>query len=196
MIEVKFLGRGGYGCVSSARILGIVAVKHELWASSVPRFGAERRGAPVHADVRISKTIIRDKSFINQGDMTIILNQGAFSLEEVISHTKSNGLIVLNGNKGKEFDLLKEQRSIVSIEATLLARKQFNTTFANIIILGGVFSLLGLDDIEIIKEGVREGLPTIDSDHITQMTELGLEYGEKWNISLDFEGNWRNINDL
>jgi len=135
MFEVKFLGRGGYGCVSSAQILGTVAVEHGLWATSVPRFGAERRGSPVHADVRLSSKKIRLKSAIQKGDMTVVLNQGAFSPEEVILYTKSQGFILLNGPTSEKYDSLKEQRIIISIEGTKQAQKLFNTSFANIIIL-------------------------------------------------------------
>ncbi len=191
MIEVKFLGRGGYGCVSSARILGIVAVKHGLWASSVPRFGAERRGAPVHADVKISNKLIRDKSLINQGDMTIVLNQGAFTTEEIISHTKSNGLIILNGKEYKNTDSLKGQRKLILIDATMLAKDRFNTTFGNIILLGGVFSLLGLNDLKIIIQGVQEGLPTLNLDQITEMITLGSESIEEFRSLMDILGDWR-----
>ena len=69
MLEVKVLVRGGFGVVSSAQILGRVFLDLGFWATSIPRFGAERRGAPVHADVRVSSKKIRVKCFIEKGDL-------------------------------------------------------------------------------------------------------------------------------
>ena len=173
MLEVKFLGRGGYGCVSSARILGTVAVEHGLYATAVPRFGAERRGAPVHADVRISSKVIRLKSFINQGDMTVVLNAGVFPPSVVISHTKPQGFLVVNGSISDDYKSLLEQREIMFLEGTKLAIENFNTPMANIILLGAVFKSLGLDNHKKILNGVQKNISILEANQINLMIKLG-----------------------
>ena len=181
VFEVKFLGRGGYGCVSSAQILGTVAVEHGLWATAVPRFGAERRGSPVHADVRLSSKNIRLKSAIQKGDMTVVLNQGAFSTEEIILCTKPRGYIVINSSHSGDYNSVKGQRTITYIEGTKQAQNLFNTSFANIIILGTVFSMLGLDNNDKIMRGIQRIISSLSPDQIKEMIQLGSKYSPKIN---------------
>ena len=52
-------GRGGQGNVVAAYVLATAAIGHGLFAQAFPAFGAERRGAPVAAFVRIAETPIR-----------------------------------------------------------------------------------------------------------------------------------------
>ena len=85
MLEIKVLGRGGFGVVSSAQIIGSVFLELGFWATFIPRFGAERRGSPVHADIRVSSEEIRVKSFIEKSDLSIVLDESAFKLQEIIS---------------------------------------------------------------------------------------------------------------
>jgi len=53
MIEVRIHGRGGQGNVVAAYLLATAAFTEGWHAQAFPAFGAERRGAPVVAFVRI-----------------------------------------------------------------------------------------------------------------------------------------------
>ena len=52
--EVRLHGRGGQGTVTAAELLAISAINEGKFAQAFPSFGAERRGAPVLAFVRLS----------------------------------------------------------------------------------------------------------------------------------------------
>jgi len=54
MIEVRIHGRGGQGNVVVACLLAIAAFEDKQYGQAFPAFGAERRGAPVTAFVRIA----------------------------------------------------------------------------------------------------------------------------------------------
>ena len=58
MIEIRIHGRGGQGNVVAAYLLAAAAFDAGLQCQAFPAFGAERRGAPVVAFVRISETPI------------------------------------------------------------------------------------------------------------------------------------------
>jgi len=174
MLEVKVLGRGGYGVVSSAQILGRVFLELGFWATSIPRFGAERRGAPVHADVRVSiKNKIRIKSFIEKGDLTIVLDQKAFQVQEIISYSKPMGVVVINGSVTDKYEPHRNKREFVFIEGTKLSLANFNNPIANIIILGSIFKRLGITDSELILKKVLETLPFLQEEQAKQMLEIG-----------------------
>ncbi|EQD32857.1 Pyruvate/ketoisovalerate oxidoreductase domain protein, partial [mine drainage metagenome] len=56
MVEIRIHGRGGQGSVSAAYLLALAAFETELYAQAFPSFGAERRGAPITAFVRINQS--------------------------------------------------------------------------------------------------------------------------------------------
>ena len=173
MLEVKVLGRGGFGVVSSAQILGRVFLELGFWATSIPRFGAERRGAPVHADVRVSSNKIRIKSFIEKGDLTVVLDQNAFQVQEIISYSKPMGVVVINSSVTDKYESYKNKRKLVFVEGTKLSLSKFDSPFSNIIILGSIFKLLGITDLELITKKVLISLPSLEEQQVNQMLELG-----------------------
>ena len=173
MLEIKVLGRGGFGVVSSAQIIGRVFLELGFWTTSIPRFGAERRGAPVHADVRISSEKIRIKSFVKESDLSIVLDHSAFKVKVIISLSKPMGIIVIDGSPIDDFESKKDKTELVFIEGTKLSLKKFNSGFANIIILGSIFKLLGITDLELITKNVKSSLPFIEKRQIFRMIEVG-----------------------
>lgn len=54
MHEIVFYGRGGQGAVTAAQVLAEAAFLKGFYAQAFPKFGIERRGAPVNAFARIS----------------------------------------------------------------------------------------------------------------------------------------------
>jgi len=53
MIEVKISGRGGQGAVLASQVLAAAFFEKGFYVQSFPSFGAERRGAPVSAFLRV-----------------------------------------------------------------------------------------------------------------------------------------------
>jgi len=64
MEEITIMARGGQGAVTASQILAKAAFKDGFFAQTFPKFGAERRGAPVMAYVRIDKEPISTRSKI------------------------------------------------------------------------------------------------------------------------------------
>ncbi|MCD4718012.1 MAG: 2-oxoacid:acceptor oxidoreductase family protein, partial [Desulfobacterales bacterium] len=69
MIEIRFHGRGGQGAVTAAEILAKAAISEGKYAQGFPNFGAERRGAPVMAFLRISEKPIYIRERIDTPDV-------------------------------------------------------------------------------------------------------------------------------
>lgn len=62
VVEVRIHGRGGQGNVVAAYLLAVAAIRDGHFAKAFPAFGAERRGAPVAAFVRIADRTLRRRS--------------------------------------------------------------------------------------------------------------------------------------
>ena len=62
MFRIRFHGRGGQGMKTASRILGTAFFNAGYEVQDAPRYGAERRGAPIFAYVRAAKTVINNKT--------------------------------------------------------------------------------------------------------------------------------------
>jgi pyruvate ferredoxin oxidoreductase gamma subunit len=72
MWRIRLHGRGGHGIKTAGRILGAAFFREGFEVQDAPRYGAERRGAPVDASVRAARRPIRERGPIRQPDLVVI----------------------------------------------------------------------------------------------------------------------------
>ena len=84
MRQVRFHGRGGQGAVSAAALLSMAAFEDGFESQAFPKFGSERRGAPVEAYVRISDAPIRSHNQVYTPDAVVILDATLLRAEPVL----------------------------------------------------------------------------------------------------------------
>jgi len=78
--RIRFHGRGGQGIKTSSRILGTAFFLAEYEVQDAPRFGTERRGAPIFAYVRASKSPINERGIIQNPDLVIVADESLIAL--------------------------------------------------------------------------------------------------------------------
>jgi len=72
MYRIRFHGRGGQGMKTAGRLLGSAFFLAGFEVQDAPRYGAERRGAPIFAYVRASRGIINERGIIRRPDLVIV----------------------------------------------------------------------------------------------------------------------------
>ena len=72
MYRIRFHGRGGQGMKTASRILGSAFFQMGYEVQDAPRYGAERRGAPIFAYVRASRQTIQERGVIREADLIIV----------------------------------------------------------------------------------------------------------------------------
>jgi len=80
-------------------ILAQAAVSKGFYALAIPFFGAERRGAPVFAYNRLSKTTIYSRARVRAGDVLALLDPSLAGVMDVRSLVKPGGVLVVNSGK-------------------------------------------------------------------------------------------------
>lgn len=80
MWRIRFHGRGGQGMKTASRILGTTFFLAGYEVQDSPRYGAERRGAPMTAFVRAGWEPILERGVITHPDLIIIADQSLLSL--------------------------------------------------------------------------------------------------------------------
>jgi pyruvate ferredoxin oxidoreductase gamma subunit len=72
MYRIRFHGRGGQGMKTASRILGSAFFNEGFEVQDAPRYGAERRGAPIFAYVRAARVPINERGIISHPDLVVV----------------------------------------------------------------------------------------------------------------------------
>ncbi|MFZ5453661.1 MAG: 2-oxoacid:acceptor oxidoreductase family protein [Thermodesulfobacteriota bacterium] len=75
MYRLRFHGRGGQGMKTASRILGTAFFLAGFEVQDAPRYGAERRGAPIFAYVRAGRRPIYERGVIRRPDLVIVADE-------------------------------------------------------------------------------------------------------------------------
>jgi len=70
--RIRFHGRGGQGIKTAGRVLGRAFFLEGFDVQDAPRYGAERRGAPIFAYVRAARGPINERGVIRRPDLVVV----------------------------------------------------------------------------------------------------------------------------
>lgn len=145
LIEIRIHGRGGQGNVVAANLLAMAAFEEGRYGQAFPNFGAERRGAPVVAFVRIADKPIQRRCQVQQPDYLIIQDDALLLVPGVLDGLRPGGGILINSlREANSFSGLREDAEVVTLPATGLAREYLGRPVPNTALLAGFLSLTHL----------------------------------------------------
>ena len=144
MIEVRIHGRGGQGNVVAAYLLATAAIAEGLHAQAFPAFGAERRGAPVVAFVRLNDKKIRRRCQVATPDFLIIQDEALFHVPGITDGLKAGGSILLNTTHDSDAFTAVSEGNIVTLPATQLAHEHLGRPVPNTALLSAFLKLTDL----------------------------------------------------
>ena len=171
--NILLSGVGGQGTITAAKMLtfGLMEAGYDVKMSEI--HGMSQRGGDVVSQVRYSK----EKVFspvIEKGTADIVVSFEQMEALRTLDYLKPDGAVVVNMEKmpsmtvltGAEeyaedvIDEIKKAASRVhTLNASEMAAELGNVKAANVILLGALVKLMGLDDIDwedIIRKNVKE----------------------------------------
>lgn len=160
MIKIRIHGRGGQGSVTLAHMIAEAAYEEGRWAQAFPAFGVERRGAPVEAFARIGSTKITDRSQVNEPTYVVVQDSSIIEFVDVTDGLEADGALVVNSEKDPSELPLETGESIVTVNATAIAREHLDRPIMNTALLGafsGATDLLELNSIESVITSTFSG---------------------------------------
>ncbi len=172
LVEIRWHGRGGQGAVTSAELVAQAAINEGRYAQAFPRFGPERRGAPVLAFVRISsKQPIRVRAEIAQPDVVVVLDPGLLRIANVTSGLKPKGMLIINTRRPFQ-DIeseVKAQWQLATIDATRIARELLGVPIVNTTMIGALLRATGVMELESLLEPIRQRFGRLAERNIDAM---------------------------
>lgn len=156
MIEYRIHGRGGQGNVAAAYLLAATAFEAGWACQAFPAFGAERRGAPVAAFVRVDTSPIHLRSQIRSPDFLIIQDDTLLHDPKITSGLKPEGAMLVNSNRSGEDIAQQFSCRCVSIDATELAMAHIGKPIPNTALLAALLTLTGQFSVDALSTALGQ----------------------------------------
>lgn len=152
MTEILWLGRGGQGAFTAAKLLGAAysAKGEEFFALAFPSFGPERRGAPVRAFTKLDSKSVLDRSETEKADYIVILDETLYT-PALHGMLKYGGKILINSKA-------RSGESISAFDGNSLAA-EFGLPTANTVMLGFLSALSDTVSVEDIYLSIENYMP-------------------------------------
>lgn len=164
LIEIRLHGRGGQGAVTSAELIARAAINEGKYASAFPAFGAERRGAPVIAFIRVdSRKPIRVRAEIDEPDVVAVLDPRLLSVVNVTSGLKEGGTLIIN--TAKPIQEVESQFGtkwhLSTLDATTIAREVLGVPIVNTAMIGALLKVTNVVKLESLLEPLQYHFPRL-----------------------------------
>ena len=171
--NILLSGVGGQGTITAAKMLtfGLMEAGYDVKMSEI--HGMSQRGGDVVSQVRYSK----DKVYspvIEKGTADIVVSFEEMEALRTLEYLKPDGAVVVNEEKipsmtvltgAEEYaddvipEIKKAVERVYAFDASKMATELGNVKAANVILLGALVKLMGLDEIDwedIIRKNVKE----------------------------------------
>ncbi len=174
LVEIRWHGRGGQGAVTSAELLAQAAINEGKYAQAFPAFGAERRGAPVVAFLRIDPAHpIRVRSEVAEPDVVVVLDPSLLRVVKVTSGLKAKGVLVVNTHKSPDEVAAEFGVSccLATVDATKIAREKLGVPIVNTAMIGAFLKASPVVRKESLVEPLRERFGRLADRNIAAMEQ-------------------------
>ena len=161
--EILISGFGGQGVIRMGQILGLCAIKQGHRVTMLKSHGTETRGGYVRAQIVISPTYV-DSPVVENADVFVAFSAPAYKK----FFDACRGKILYDPEMVEDLRDEAPERH-VAVPATALAKERFNNVlFANMIMLGALTRLAGLD-YEAMKKAMLEVIPRFHEQNLAAM---------------------------
>lgn len=156
MVEVTIHGRGGQGAITASNLLCECAFADGFKdALDIPKIGAERRGAPIQAFSKLSKSSeIKDFCGVTDADYTVVFDFTLLDIPSVVS--SMSGVVLVNAPDHVNFDCIGKVEEVWVVDATGIAIKHglviSGYPILNTLMLGAYSKISGNYSMETMKK--------------------------------------------
>ncbi len=155
MITLSLFGRGGQGIKSAAHIVSTAAFLGGHYVQDQPLYGAERRGAPISAFIRIAKEPILMRGQISNPDFIVVADDSLLQSETNRLGETKDAIIFVNTTMTAEKLASKYQLTgrIITYDLTTLALNILGKPMVSVAVAGVASKILNLN-FEDVKQSV------------------------------------------
>lgn len=163
MYNIRLHGRGGQGIKTAGRILGSALFLQGWQVQDAPRYGAERRGAPMSATVRAGREPIHQRGAIRRPDLIAVADDSLLAMPAagVLAGIQPAAILLLLSNEpAGEW----QRRLNLAQTPITLPRPADLPVPEGMILAGAAARLLGVVEQETLQQAIAEELAKVAAD--------------------------------
>ncbi|MHA1215334.1 MAG: 2-oxoacid:acceptor oxidoreductase family protein [Candidatus Hodarchaeales archaeon] len=160
MTEIRILSRGGQGGVTGAKILAYAGHIDGKYVQAIPKYGAERKGAPIYADVRIADEHVRIHApVIASNTHSWIILEPSLVKTLPIDQLNPGTIIVVNAQELPPMLEDQDKLKIGLVDAVKIAQEcglvKSGTVLVSTTMLGAWTKATSIITLEALKQAIK-----------------------------------------
>ena len=163
---------------TASRILGTAFFREGFEVQDAPRYGAERRGAPIFAYVRAARQPINERGIIQQPDLVIVADDSLVPVPAagVLSGLGTNTVLLVNSHESAETwrERLHCKSHIIILPITEEAEDRAEMPYIGAACAGAAACLVGVISRDSLAAAIREELAALGPDIIDRNLDKAL----------------------
>jgi pyruvate ferredoxin oxidoreductase gamma subunit len=178
MYRFRFHGRGGQGMKTASRMLGTAFFLSGFEVQDAPRYGAERRGAPMFAFVRASRKPIHERGVIRQPDLVLVADDTLLNISAaaILQGVKENTVLLISSSQGSK--VWQERLNFPGLVFTLPTAVELEDSpeqkFIAAALVGAAVRLVGVISVDALVQAVHQELAHLKEEVIARNREMAL----------------------
>lgn len=168
MYRIRFHGRGGQGMKTASRILGTAFFLQGYEVQDAPRYGAERRGAPIFAYVRADRAPINERGIIRHPDLVIVADDSLVPVPAagVLAGITGQTLLLINSSEKAAVwqHRLNLSSPVLILPVTPDQMKPSDAPYIGATCAGAAAGLSNIVTEQALEQAIREELSQLGSE--------------------------------
>ncbi len=189
MYRIRFHGRGGQGMKTASRILGDAFFLCGYDVQDAPRYGAERRGAPIFAYVRAAKQSINERGIINRPDLVIVADDSLVAVPAagVLQGIGPQTVLLINSHEPPNTweDRLNVPGQVLILPVSEDVEDRAELPYLGTTCAGAAARLVGVIPLEHLQQAIRDELAHLGSEVIEKNLQQATE---AYQLAADYDG--------
>lgn len=163
---------------TASRILGSAFFLEGFEVQDAPRYGAERRGAPIFAYVRADKNVINERGVISHPDLVVVADDSLVPIPAagVLQGISDHTVILINSHE--DHDTWRHRLNIggpiVVLPETEEVKDRAYRHHIGATCAGAAASLVGVISINKLGEAIRQELESFNKDAVDRNIDNAL----------------------
>jgi pyruvate ferredoxin oxidoreductase gamma subunit len=161
---------------TASRILGTAFFLEGFEVQDAPRYGAERRGAPIFAYVRASRTPIHERGIIRRPDLVIVADETLVPVPAAGVLLGLTETTVIAINSTEKSDVWRRRLNVPGSVLTLPAESEdpAELRFVGATCAGAAACLLGVIPRDALERAIRDELATMRAEIVAENLERAI----------------------
>lgn len=182
MYRIRFHGRGGQGIKTAGRILGAAFFLEGYEVQDAPRYGAERRGAPIFSYVRASMGAIRERGVIAKPDLIVVADETLLQIPAagVLAGAGEKTAMILCTSEGVEVwkERLRFTGPLIALPAPSEGEDPLKFRYISAACVGAAARVVGAISRDSLLEAISSEVAEFGASAVDMNRQVALEHYE------------------